>query len=244
MLAGCGCENTEFGCCSDERTPAKGPNFAGCTCDTSQFGCCPDGIEEAQGENFEGCLTVPSMPGVACGLAKDRGSCRDFTVKWYYDTDYGGCSRFWYGGCKGNDNRFKTQEECKEVCVQPKGKGNFFTIILPAYTQVERQKEIDPFCEIIVKIAGERSILRISRWSKRRIFGSYFAAACFLPKIAGPCQGYHPTWYFDAERKQCGQFVYGGCLGNNNKFKTKEECEELCVTPDGVGKELLSITWK
>ncbi|XP_077270107.1 proteoglycan-like sulfated glycoprotein papilin isoform X5 [Temnothorax americanus] len=178
---GCGCENTQYKCCSDGRTPAKGPNFAGCTCDASQYGCCPDGIEEAQGENFEGCLTVPSMPGAACGLKKDRGSCRDFTVKWFYDTDYGGCSRFWYGGCEGNENRFKTQEECKEVCVQPKGK-----------------------------------------------------AACFLPKIAGPCEGYHPTWYYDANRKQCGQFVYGGCLGNANKFKTREECEELCVTPDDI----------
>ncbi|XP_036145237.1 papilin isoform X3 [Monomorium pharaonis] len=178
---GCGCENTIYKCCSDGRTPAKGSNFAGCTCDASQYGCCPDGIEEAQGENFEGCLTVPSMPGAACGLKKDRGSCRDFTVKWFYDTDYGGCSRFWYGGCEGNENRFKTQEECKEVCVQPKGK-----------------------------------------------------AACFLPKIAGPCEGYHPTWYYDAGRKQCGQFVYGGCLGNANKFKTREECEELCVTPDDI----------
>lgn len=130
MFTGCGCENTKYKCCSDGRTPATGPNFAGCTCDASQYGCCPDGVEEAQGENFEGCLTVPSMPGAACGLKKDRGSCRDFTVKWFYDTDYGGCSRFWYGGCEGNENRFKTQEECKEVCVQPKGKGSYSKTIL------------------------------------------------------------------------------------------------------------------
>ncbi|KAF3430423.1 hypothetical protein E2986_10746, partial [Frieseomelitta varia] len=178
---GCGCENTEFKCCSDGRTPAKGPNFAGCTCDASKYGCCPDGSEEAQGENFEGCLSVPPTPGAACALERDRGPCRDFTVKWYFDTEYGGCSRFWYGGCEGNDNRFKTQEECKEVCVQPKGKD-----------------------------------------------------ACNLPKISGPCEGYFPTWYYDTGRKQCGQFVYGGCLGNANKFKTREECEELCVTPDDL----------
>ena len=178
---GCGCESTEFKCCSDSRTPAKGPNFAGCTCDASKYGCCPDGVEEAQGENFEGCPTVPSTPGAACALERDRGSCRDFTVKWYFDTEYGGCSRFWYGGCEGNDNRFKTQEECKEVCVSPKGKD-----------------------------------------------------ACYLPKISGPCEGYFPTWYYDTGRKQCGQFVYGGCLGNANKFKSREECEELCVIPDDL----------
>jgi hypothetical protein len=62
-----------------------------------------------------------------------------------------------------------------------------------------------------------------------------FPDACFLPKIEGPCDGYYPTWYYDLERKQCGQFVYGGCLGNGNKFETREACEELCVTPDTLG---------
>ncbi|XP_031784533.1 papilin isoform X3 [Nasonia vitripennis] len=175
---GCGCENTEFKCCSDGRTPAKGPNFAGCTCDASKYGCCPDGIEEAQGENFEGCLKVPSIPSAACALPRDRGTCREFTVKWFYDTEYGGCSRFWYGGCEGNDNRFKTQEECKAICVEPKGKD-----------------------------------------------------VCYLPKITGPCEGYHPTWYYDTDRKQCGQFIYAGCLGNGNRFKSREECEERCAEP-------------
>lgn len=67
-------------------------------------------------------------------------------------------------------------------------------------------------------------------------FWNYVVDACFLPKISGPCEGYFPTWYYDSGRKQCGQFVYGGCLGNANKFKTREECEELCVTPDDLGK--------
>lgn len=58
---------------------------------------------------------------------------------------------------------------------------------------------------------------------------------CYLPKSVGPCEGYYPTWYYDQDRKQCAQFVYGGCLGNNNKFQTREECEHLCVIPDTLG---------
>jgi len=60
---------------------------------------------------------------------------------------------------------------------------------------------------------------------------------CYLPKSVGPCEGYYPTWYYDQERKQCAQFVYGGCLGNNNKFQTREECEHLCVVPDTLGNK-------
>ena len=33
-----------------------------------------------------------------CGLPKDRGPARDFVVKWAFDMEYGGCSRFWWGG--------------------------------------------------------------------------------------------------------------------------------------------------
>ena len=56
-------------------------------------------------------------------MPKDRGSCRNFTVRWFFDMDYGGCSRFWYGGCDGNDNSFETQESCKALCVEPEGMG-------------------------------------------------------------------------------------------------------------------------
>lgn len=63
-----------------------------------------------------------------CIIDKDRGSCRDFKVKWFFDMEYGGCSRFWYGGCEGNDNRFSSQEECKQKCVEPPGRGKHFSL--------------------------------------------------------------------------------------------------------------------
>ncbi|NXQ18367.1 COSA1 protein, partial [Peucedramus taeniatus] len=45
------------------------------------------------------------------------GDCWNYVVKWYYDKDGNSCGQFWYGGCNGTNNRFETQKECQETCV-------------------------------------------------------------------------------------------------------------------------------
>ncbi|XP_039350239.1 collagen alpha-3(VI) chain isoform X2 [Mauremys reevesii] len=52
-----------------------------------------------------------------CRLQKEAGTCREFTLKWYYDSGTKSCARFWYGGCGGNENKFNTQKECEKVCI-------------------------------------------------------------------------------------------------------------------------------
>ncbi|CRL07350.1 CLUMA_CG020329, isoform A [Clunio marinus] len=180
---GCHCSSTPFKCCSDNVTPAKGPDFEGCDCSTSQFGCCPDGVTEAKGNSFEGCEDkVPDSPQKACSLKRDMGTCSDnYTVKYFFDSEYGGCSRFWYGGCGGNENRFDSEIECKEICVEPTGKDS-----------------------------------------------------CLLPKIHGPCTGYYPMWHYDSDRNTCTQFIYGGCLGNANRFEKIEDCQAQCVVDEKI----------
>jgi len=40
---------------------------------------------------------------------------------------------------------------------------------------------------------------------------------------------YIPRWYFNASWNNCTKFLYGGCQGNGNNFKSKKECEEKCL---------------
>jgi hypothetical protein len=42
------------------------------------------------------------------------------------------------------------------------------------------------------------------------------------------CHGKFPMWTFSGSK--CFEFTYGGCKGNNNKFKSKEECELICLS--------------
>jgi len=52
----------------------------------------------------------------ACLLPKDIGRCRSFVPRFYFDSSTGQCETFSWGGCRGNDNRFESLEECQSVC--------------------------------------------------------------------------------------------------------------------------------
>ncbi|KAL2307627.1 hypothetical protein Nmel_000600 [Mimus melanotis] len=53
--------------------------------------------------------------------------------------------------------------------------------------------------------------------------------ACDLVQDSGECQNYILKWYYDKEQKMCGQFWYGGCGGNKNRFETQEEYYQVDV---------------
>lgn len=54
-------------------------------------------------------------------------------------------------------------------------------------------------------------------------------ARCFHSKaVAGICDAEIPSWTYDSIKNECFQFSYGGCQGNDNRFGSKEECENIC----------------
>ncbi|KAM6995244.1 collagen alpha-6(VI) chain [Tautogolabrus adspersus] len=136
--------------------------------------------------------TVVSAPNLnaQCLLRADAGiQCGDYVQVWFFDKDIGACSPFWFGGCGGNTNRFKTENECFQTC------GIHNPDILP-------KPELASFAS---------------------------KDACFLRQSQGGCQNYTTMWFFDTEQNECSRFWYGGCGGNENRFKTQEECEGLCL---------------
>uniref|UniRef100_A0A3B3UUS4 Collagen alpha-1(XXVIII) chain n=1 Tax=Poecilia latipinna TaxID=48699 RepID=A0A3B3UUS4_9TELE len=59
-------------------------------------------------------LQVPALDP-RCNLILDQGTCRNYLIRWYYDKQANACAQFWYGGCGGNENRYETEDECKNT---------------------------------------------------------------------------------------------------------------------------------
>lgn len=132
----------------------------------------------AEGPLFKGC---GDLGLVNCTSPPVKGPCHNYTAMWFYDVNYGGCSRFWYGGCDPGPNHFEDEASCLESCVSPPG-----------------------------------------------------PKACFLSKNSGSCQGIYNEWYFDIGKKTCSPFIHSGCLGNNNRFQSRSECQNMCTHQDQV----------
>ncbi|XP_036183978.1 collagen alpha-1(XXVIII) chain [Myotis myotis] len=46
------------------------------------------------------------------------GNCAEYVIRWYYDQQVNSCARFWFSGCNGSGNRFNSEKECQDICIQ------------------------------------------------------------------------------------------------------------------------------
>uniref|UniRef100_A0A1A8A1Q9 Papilin, proteoglycan-like sulfated glycoprotein n=2 Tax=Nothobranchius furzeri TaxID=105023 RepID=A0A1A8A1Q9_NOTFU len=118
------CSQTHFGCCSDGRTPAKGPRGLGCpqalpSCIQTSYGCCQDGVTAARGPNKEGCSEYVAPPPTVAPLPTENAvECRTTTYGCCYDrtTPAGGPNG---EGCPNPPNHIE-----RSICSLPRAAGS------------------------------------------------------------------------------------------------------------------------
>lgn len=199
----------------------------------------------------------PPVAANVCEEKADPGDCRNFTLLWYYDTEYAVCRQFYYGGCGGNGNRFSTQEDCERQCVaapekpeppapvpeQPQEPTDENVCLLPEDTgdcdDYQKYWYFDSLKSTCVeffyggcggngnRFATEEECL--TRCGPEPDFETRIDVdKCFLPVATGNCLDYQPRWYYNSVDGVCDQFVYTGCDGNANNYETEDECENEC----------------
>uniref|UniRef100_A0A8B9IMB4 Tissue factor pathway inhibitor n=1 Tax=Anser cygnoides TaxID=8845 RepID=A0A8B9IMB4_ANSCY len=145
-----------------------------------------------------------------CALKADEGPCKAIHIRYYFNIQSRECEIFEYGGCHGNENNFLTLEECQNKCVvtgqYPFSYSHQFFI----YCMHSMRSLNDNFCQ---------------DGKKKTVQNPDF---CFHEKDPGTCRGFFSRYFYNKETKLCEIFKYGGCLGNQNNFKSLEECQTTC----------------
>ncbi|KAL5517673.1 hypothetical protein EMCRGX_G003261 [Ephydatia muelleri] len=54
------------------------------------------------------------------------------------------------------------------------------------------------------------------------------ASVCGLPSDQGPCKANAQRYFYNVQSGECEMFVYGGCQGNRNNFKSAKQCHRFC----------------
>ncbi|KAL7674908.1 hypothetical protein ACOME3_001179 [Neoechinorhynchus agilis] len=201
--------------------------------------------------------------GFKCRLPVDPGPCMAMIPRYRYDYTTQSCKRFMYGGCQGNGNNFETKEQCESeckprhgqtggggggdggddamACQQPKDEGPCKGYEPRYYFNgFQCKRFIYGGCQGNRNNFGSKELCekRCMRGGSGSGSGEqeppYNPMACQQPKDEGPCRGSVLRFYFDGNR--CRRFIYGGCQGNENNFKSKKICQRTCQAGGPLGR--------
>ena len=182
----------------------------------------------------------------SCLLASEPGPCYAYFPKYFFNSKTKKCEQFVYGGCRGNENRFDTEEECQNSCASTAAIDYAAACRLdketgPCRGNIERffyndtAKECQSF--IYGGCSGNpnnfESIQECAQKCSSTIKPSD-KPICELEKETGPCLGLFEYYYHNFETKKCEKFFYGGCKGNGNRFDTEEECQKSCASTAAI----------
>lgn len=176
-------------------------------------------------------------PGV-CDLPRNPGPCKARILAWYFEQLTSTCTSFYYGGCGGNRNRFESKQMCKLTCHPHKGRPSLCDKTpdtgpckarVPAFYYDALTKSCKSF--IYGGCGGNKN--RFTSHETCLNTCRPPISPCKLPPDTGPCQYRVPSWFFDRSTKTCKHFIYGGCGGNENRFRSQKECQERCLVAAG-----------
>lgn len=220
-------------------------------CDRFVYGGC-----EGNENNFKhkaNCMQT-CQPEEVCNQPPESGEHTGSFKRFFYNSTSRSCDVFIYGGCGGNQNRFKNRRECRRTC-QPVDAGPYQgspeighieVCNLPPETgpcrgHIERYfyNSASSSCEVFVyggcggnenNFQNREQCMNMCNIAAHPSYQECLnmTEICNQPPEPGPCEAYIPSYYYDPVSMSCKRFIYGGCEGNHNNFKTKAECMQAC----------------
>ncbi|XP_063744596.1 tissue factor pathway inhibitor a isoform X4 [Eleginops maclovinus] len=172
-------------------------------CELFEYGGC--GGNDNNFETSEACeeTCVVSDDKNPCHLPEAPGPCRGLVTRYFFDSNSQQCKHFFYGGCFGNANNFRSMADCQAKCQNP-----------------------EPTEAPAVHIMASR---RSAIVQPPRITAVKPTDLCFTPVERGTCEGVEKRFAFNPKTKRCHAFHYSGCGGNENNFESRKDCIIKCI---------------
>ncbi|XP_070588010.1 tissue factor pathway inhibitor isoform X2 [Erythrolamprus reginae] len=185
-------------------------NFGGCqgnennflTLDECQEKCVIKDVPEKINK-----LTLKKEKPSFCLLEDDPGICRGLILRYFYNKESQQCETFQYGGCLGNQNNFKTLQECQNTCYDRVPSGNSLQIEDDHTGFGTSTNNSAP------RIKQEMSLL---------------PSLCVMPMDRGLCKANEKRFFYNQITGKCRPFSYTGCGGNENNFTSRKACVRMC----------------
>ncbi|NXK65105.1 TFPI1 inhibitor, partial [Sylvietta virens] len=151
-----------------------------------------------------------------CFHAQEPGVCRGYFTRYFYNKETKLCEAFKYGGCLGNQNNFRSLEECQTTC-----QDNCKLMFLITLSGQQ------------VPVTAEFQSLNVS---------TYLIINCFIPTLSPPpipslcmtpmdrglCRAKELRFFYNYLTGRCRPFSYSGCGGNENNFISRKSCLRIC----------------
>ncbi|XP_034549354.1 tissue factor pathway inhibitor a [Notolabrus celidotus] len=213
-------------------------------CELFEYGGC--GGNANNFETLEACeeSCVVSDDKNPCHLPEAPGPCRGLATRYLFDTKTQMCKTFFYGGCFGNANNFRSMAECQAKCqnpvkttkapeVQSHSARRAFevqpTIVAGEMLASEPQVQLsDAKQEIQVEMLANEPQVQMNG-TKQEIKDLKPTDPCSRPLERGNCDSPEKRFGYNPDTRRCHMFRYSGCGGNENNFRSRRECSVKCA---------------
>ncbi|XP_034430512.1 tissue factor pathway inhibitor a isoform X1 [Hippoglossus hippoglossus] len=207
-------------------------------CEPFEYGGC--GGNANNFETIEACkeTCVVSDDKNPCHLDVAFGPCRGMVKRYFFESTSQECKHFYYGGCFGNANNFRSLAECQARCPNPVKPTEAPEVLAHA---ARRLAVVQP-TEVPEKLALLQPQVQLNYSNQETTEGKH-KGVCFSSLDTGTCDGAEKRFFFNSKAKRCQMFHYSGCGGNGNNFMSRKHCFRKCIR-NGHGSPMIRIRKK